>query len=205
MGGIQTVGIRAATWHKSVNTKDTGSSALKMRKYYPSIIIDDSSILPQNRTEDGRGGVFVRRCTPDISRSLSLLPEHSQSKHLCCVFVELHAILCSNRPRYTETDSILIIICLGQSGVTSKHTQKKIKKNVVMVTSLVVTGNVQVCLQRLQWWPEQSSWRPFPFTVLECQNRPAAVRIMRIGMWVSKPVFAYCGKLTVMINYISTA
>ena len=33
--------------------------------------------------------------------------------------------------------------------------------NVVMVTALVSTGDVEACIQRLQWIPGLSPWRPF--------------------------------------------
>ena len=36
---------------------------------------------------------------------------------------------------------------------------------VVRVTALVFTGDVEACLQRLQWIPELSPWRPFRFSV----------------------------------------
>ena len=37
--------------------------------------------------------------------------------------------------------------------------------NVVRVTALVFTGDVEDKLQRLQWIPELSPWRPLPFCV----------------------------------------
>ena len=36
---------------------------------------------------------------------------------------------------------------------------------VVSVTTLVFTGDVEVCLQRFQWIPGLSHWRPFRFSV----------------------------------------
>ena len=35
----------------------------------------------------------------------------------------------------------------------------------VRVTALIVTGDAEACLQRLQWRSGQSSWRPFPVSV----------------------------------------
>ena len=41
---------------------------------------------------------------------------------------------------------------------------------VIRVTALVVTGDVEACLQCFQWWSEQSSWQPSHFCASVCRS-----------------------------------
>ena len=52
-------------------------------------------------------------------------------------------------------------LCLGLNELRKvSHWNRK----VVRVTAQIITGDVEVCLQCLQWQPGQSSWWPFHFS-----------------------------------------
>ena len=60
---------------------------------------------------------------------------------------------------------VLVMVWRHGSSTGSKWMEENLhrNRNVVRVTALVVTGEVETCLQRLQWRPGQSSWRHFHF------------------------------------------
>ena len=53
------------------------------------------------------------------------------------------------------------------------------KVKVVRVTVLVFTGDVEACLQRLQWIPGLSSWRPFRFSGFPGMSTIPAISMLR--------------------------
>ena len=62
------------------------------------------------------------------------------------------------------------------------------KRKVVTFTAMVVIGDLEACLQRLQWQAGQSKWRPFHFRVKAisvCMMTSSNGSIFRINGWVN--------------------